>query len=106
MLHGQLNRGRLDQIGGERSRGRAGVIGHQHRGIVARCFRILYAARNASAKKTGRSTCAATSFLDHRSPSASGKPAIKLKFWTAWPAAPLTRLSRALKIMSRPVRES
>ena len=38
----------------------------------------------------------------HSSPAHSSKPHITLKFWIAWPAAPLTRLSRALATNNRP----
>src|SRR5439155_20213503 len=40
------------------------------------------------------------------SPAVSGKPHRRLKHCTAWPLAPLTRLSSALRTMRRPVRGS
>ena len=36
----------------------------------------------------------------------SGKPHMRLRFWTAWPEAPLVRLSMALETMRRLVRSS
>src|SRR5207248_4522518 len=39
-------------------------------------------------------------------PAVSGKPSIRLAFWTAWPAAPLPRLSIAAMAIARPVRGS
>jgi len=40
------------------------------------------------------------------SPVASGRPRIRLAHCTAWPAAPLTRLSRAHRVSTHPVRAS
>src|SRR6202011_4097710 len=34
------------------------------------------------------------------SPSCSGQPSMRFMFWTAWPAAPLPRLSRAPRAMT------
>ena len=45
-------------------------------------------------------------FVHESSPAASSRPAIKLKFCTAWPAAPLTRLSTAESRITRFVRAS
>ena len=39
-------------------------------------------------------------------PIFSSKPQAMLKFWTAWPAAPLTRLSMAESTITRYVRSS
>ena len=39
-------------------------------------------------------------------PSVSGSPAIRLRFWTAWPAAPLPRLSITPNTVTRPPRGS
>src|SRR5262249_57007468 len=36
------------------------------------------------------------------SPDSSGRPSARLRFCTAWPAAPFTRLSRAEKTTTRP----
>ena len=41
-----------------------------------------------------------------RRPSVSGRPAIRLRFWTAWPAAPLPMLSITPKQVTRPLRGS
>src|SRR5581483_3158042 len=37
----------------------------------------------------------------HRRPSVSGRPSIRFMFWTAWPAAPFTRLSMAATTTAR-----
>ena len=39
----------------------------------------------------------------HSKPSVSGSPSMRFMFWTAWPAAPFTRLSMALTTIARPV---
>ncbi len=44
--------------------------------------------------------------LHQINPAVSGQPLNKLRLCTAWPLAPLTRLSSALITMSRPVRGS
>src|SRR5260370_30334641 len=100
LLRPQHRRG-FDPVGGEHSRDGAGrpvVDDHGHVPAAGG----LQPGGDAGGPEPygGRNAHGATPWVDR--PAVSGRPSMRLAAWTAWPAAPLPRLSRAATTTARP----
>src|SRR2546430_12047580 len=101
ILAGPGHRGGLHPVAGEDGGGgprRPVVQDHGH----VRLAGLLQPGRHAGGPETqgggdaqGDTPCAVR-------PAVSGSPSMRLAIWIAWPAAPLTRLSRAQTTTARP----
>src|ERR1700730_4585613 len=89
---------------GDRPRRRLHPVDREHRGAGRPRTRAddgqirpvaADAAVHAARDEALRGGDAHTSTPDSRSPSVGSSPSARLAFWTAWPAAPLPRLSSA-----------
>ncbi len=76
------------------------------RGVVARGGRHRAPLERDEALRRAQPVAAQDRRQGHSSPSVSGSPAIRLRFWTACPAAPLPRLSMTPNTVTRPPRGS
>ena len=112
----------LDLVGGEGAGGDAGEIGGDDGEVVAGAFGVLDACGNSGGTESFRGAKATFDLLEGHgtrranpelewcqticNPVVSANPAIRFMLWIAWLAAPLPRLSSALRRRSRPVRGS
>ncbi len=95
VLAADLHRGCRRPVGGERGRRGGGpAVGRRHEREV-RVTRLLDPGGQAGGDEPGRGRDAHGNSPAWGSPSPSGQPSAMLAHCTAWPAAPLTRLSRA-----------